>query len=170
MLTLRLASLSVIVFAATHLWTADAASPKTLRYLVLSNGRTAGSEVDVYNPGGHIDCTFEFNDRGRGPKIAAHYIVAADGLLLRADVTGNDYLKATVDEHFAVKGGIAVWKNTSENGQSPAPGFYISNNGAPVETALVVGALVKAKGVPVKLLPAGEARAPAVAWAAACRP
>jgi hypothetical protein len=36
--------------------------------------------VDVYNPGGHIDCTFEFNDRGRGPKIAAHYIVAADGI------------------------------------------------------------------------------------------
>ena len=158
MLKFRLASLSALLFAATHLWAADAASPQTLRYLVLSNGRTAGSEVDVYNPGGHIDCTFEFNDRGRGPKIAAHYIVAADGLLLRTDVTGNDYLKATVDEHFAVKDGIAVWKSTSENGQSPAAGFYISNNGAPVEAALLVGALVKAKGVPVKLLPAGEAR------------
>src|SRR5215469_1074129 len=158
MLKFRLASLAAIVFAATHLWAADAASPKTLRYLVLSNGRTAGSEVDVYNPGGHIDCTFEFNDRGRGPKIAAHYIVAADGLPLRTDVTGNDYLKAMVDEHFAVKDGIAAWKSTSENGQSPAAGFYISNNGAPVESALLVGALIKAKGVSVKLLPAGEAR------------
>ena len=114
--------------------------------------------MDVYNPGGHIDCTFEFNDRGRGPKVAAHYIIAADGLPLRVDETGNDYLKAPVDEHFAVEGGIAHWKSTSENGQAPAPGFYISNNGASVESALLIGVLLKAKGVPVKLLPAGEAR------------
>jgi len=46
----------------------------------LSKGRTAGSEVDRYNPGGHVYCTFELNDRGRGPKVAAHYIVADDGL------------------------------------------------------------------------------------------
>jgi hypothetical protein len=154
----RLASLSALLFAATHLWATDAASPQTLRYTILSNGRTAGSEVDVYSPGGHIDCTFEFNDRGRGPKVAAHYIVAADGLLLRADLTGNDYLKAPVDEHFAVKDAIAVWKSTSESGQAHAAGFYISNNGASAESALLVGALLKAKNVPVKLLPAGEAR------------
>jgi hypothetical protein len=44
-----------------------ARNSKDLCIEVLSNGRTAGSEVDV-NPGGHIDCTFEFNDRGRGPR------------------------------------------------------------------------------------------------------
>ncbi len=114
--------------------------------------------MDVYNPGGHIDCTFEFNDRGRGPKIAAHYVVASDGLLLSVDETGNDYLKAPVDEHFAVKDGIAVWKSTSENGQAPAQGFYISNNGPSAEPALLVDALLRAKSIPVKLLPAGEAR------------
>src|SRR5258708_40291248 len=37
-------------------------------------------------------------------------------------------------------------------------GFYISNNGPGAEQALLVAALVKAKGGPVKLLPAGEAR------------
>ncbi len=114
--------------------------------------------MDVYNPGGHIDCTFEFNDRGRGPKIAAHYVVASDGLLLSVDETGNDYLKVPVDEHFAVKDGIAVWKSTSENGQAPAQGFYISNNGPSAEPALLVDALLRAKSIPVKLLPAGEAR------------
>lgn len=158
MFVLRLASLSALLFAASHLWAADAASRQTFRYTILSNGRTAGGEVDVYNPGGHIDCTFEFNDRGRGPKVAARYIVAADGLPLRVDETGNDYLKAPVNEHFAVEGGIAHWKSTSENGQAPAPGFYISNNGASAESALLVDALLRAKGVPVKLLPAGEAR------------
>jgi hypothetical protein len=158
MSVLHLVSLSALLVFVSHLWAADAVAPQTLRYTILSNGRTAGSEVDVYSPGGHIDCTFEFNDRGRGPKIAAHYIVAVDGLPLRVDETGNDYLKAPVDEHFAVKDGIAVWKSTSESGQAPAGGFYISNNGASAESALLVGALLNAKSVPVRLLPAGEAR------------
>jgi hypothetical protein len=158
MSVLYLASLSALLFFVSHLWAADAAAAETLRYTILSNGRTAGSEVDVYSPGGHIDCAFEFNDRGRGPKVVTHYILAVDGLPSRVDETGNDYLKAPVDEHFAVKDGIAVWKSTSESGQAPADGFYVSNNGASAESAFLVGALLKAKGVPVKLLPAGEAR------------
>jgi hypothetical protein len=158
MFVLRLASLSALLFAVSHLCAADAAAPQTLRYTILMNGTVAGHGVDTYSPGGHIDCTFEFNDRGRGPQIAAHYIIAADGLPLRTDVTGNDYLKAPVEEHFAVEDGLAHWKSTSENGQAPASGFYISNNGPAAESALLVGALLKAKDVHVKLLPAGEAR------------
>jgi imidazolonepropionase-like amidohydrolase len=158
MLTLRLASLSALLFAVSHLWAADTASPQTLRYTILSNGRAAGSEVDIYGSGGHIDSTFEFNDRGRGPKIAAHYLVAGDGSPLRTDITGNDYLKAPVDEHFSVEAGIGHWKSASENGQAAAPGFYVSNNGPAAESALLVGALLNAKDTPVRLFPAGEAR------------
>jgi len=114
--------------------------------------------VDTYGPGGHIDSTFEFNDRGRGPKIEAHYILASDGSPLRTDITGNDYLKAPVDEHFAVEAGVGHWKSTSENGHAPAPGFYVSNNGPAAESAFLVSALLKAKEAPVTLFPAGEAR------------
>jgi imidazolonepropionase-like amidohydrolase len=113
--------------------------------------------VDAYSTGGHIDCTFEFNDRGRGPKVAAHYIIGADGLPSRLDVTGNDYLKSPVDEHFAVEGAVAHWKSTSESGKAPAPGFYASNNGPALESALLVAVLLKSKD-DVKLFPAGEAR------------
>ena len=114
--------------------------------------------MDTYGPGGHIDSTFEFNDRGRGPKIEAHYILASDGSPLRTDITGNDYLKAPVDEHFAVEAGVGHWKSTSENGHAPAPGFYVSNNGPAAESAFLVSALLKAKEAPVTLFPAGEAR------------
>ena len=158
MLAFRLASLCGVLFTSFQLWAADAAGTQTLRYTILSNGRTAGSEVDVYGPGGHIDSTFEFNDRGRGPKIAAHYLVAADGSPLRIDIIGNDYLKAPVDEHFTAEAGLGHWKSTSENGQAPAPGFYVSINGPAAESALLVGALLKAKNAAVKLFPAGEAR------------
>jgi hypothetical protein len=158
MLRLRPIQLSVFAIVGTLLWRSDALALQTLRYSVVSNGKTAGSEVDTYGPGGHIDSTFEFNDRGRGPKIEAHYIIAADGSPLRTDITGNDYLKAPVDEHFTVEAGVGHWKSTSENGHAPEPGFYISNNGPAAEAALLVSALLKAKDAPFALFPAGEAR------------
>ena len=152
----RFLALFVPILVASHLWAADA--PKTLRYTILSNGRIAGSEVDTYGPNGRVDTTYEFNDRGRGPRIEAHYVIGSDGLPQRSDLTGNDYLKAPVDEHFAIENGTAHWKSTSENGQASTAGFYISNNGPTAESAFLVAALLKAEGAPVKLLPSGEAR------------
>jgi imidazolonepropionase-like amidohydrolase len=157
MFRIRLISISILIFAIAVLYSPRAGAWQTLRYTIVSNGKTTGGEVDSYGADGHIDSTFEFTDRGRGPKIAAHYIVAADGSPIRTDITGNDYLKAPVDEHFSIEGGVGRWKSTSENGQGAAPGFYISNNGPAAETALLVSALVKANA-PVKLFPAGEAR------------
>ena len=149
---------SAFFLILSFLCTAYSSAQQTIRYSIVSNGRNAGSEVDAFSADGHIDSAFEFNDRGRGPKIEAHYIFAADGTPLRTDITGNDYLKAPVDEHFSVEAGSGHWKSTSEHGQAPAPGFYISNNGPASETAMLVAALLKAKGTPVKLFPAGQAR------------
>jgi imidazolonepropionase-like amidohydrolase len=149
---------SSLVVAVFLLCSAHAVAGQKLRYSIVSNGKSAGSEVDTFSPDGRIDSTFEFNDRGRGPKIEAHYVVAADGSPQRTDITGNDYLKAPVDEHFSIEAGTAHWKSSSENGQVNAPGFYISNNGPVCETALLVSALLKAKGSPLRLFPAGEAR------------
>ncbi len=134
------------------------AEPLVLRYTIASNGKTAGSEVDSYFPDGRIESTFEFNDRGRGPKISAAYQLDPTGLPIRVDETGNDYLKAPVDEHFLVKDGKANWKSTAENGEAGSGAFYVSNNGTAAELAFLVSALQKANGKPVRLLPAGEAR------------
>jgi hypothetical protein len=154
----RVIPLLFLALAASVLWTSDAAAQQTLRYTIIGNGKTEGSEVDTYGPGGQIDSTFEFNDRGRGPKIEAHYVVARDGWPLRTDITGNDYLKAPVDEHFSVESGVGHWKSTSENGQAPAPGFYVSINGPAVESALLVDALTRATEAHINLFPSGEAR------------
>lgn len=156
MFTLRLALLSLLVCVLRPL--AAAAESQTLRYTVVSNGKLAGSEVDTYLPGGRVESAFEFNDRGRGPKVSAVYGLDSNGMPSKVDETGNDYLKAPVDEHFEVKDGIAHWKSTTEDGQGPAGSFYVSNNGAAAELAFLVTALEKAHGAPVHLLPAGEAR------------
>ena len=153
----RLAVL-LVVCPAVLTWTASGAAQETLRYKIISNETVAGSEVDKYGPGGRIESDFEFNDRGRGPKISAHYVIGSNGLPTRTDITGNDYLKSPVEEHFALEQGRWHWKSTSEDAASGAEGFYVSNNGSAAELALLTAALVKAKGLPVKLLPAGEAR------------
>jgi imidazolonepropionase-like amidohydrolase len=155
----RSISLSVLaVFAACAACaTAQSAHETTLRYAILTNGKPAGSEVDTFHADGTIESHFEFNDRGRGPKIVARYTLGPNGLPITTDITGNDYLKAPVDEHFSFANGTAKWQSTSESGRSARPGFYISNNGSSVESALLVAALVKAGTSPVDLFPAGQA-------------
>jgi hypothetical protein len=126
-------------------------------YTILMNHAVAGTEVDTYGDLGVIDSTFEFNDRGRGPKITAHYVLAPTGVPVATDVTGNDYLKAPVDEHFKVVAARGQWRSTSEQGEGVASSFYVSNNGPVVEAALLVAALLNAKDHTLALLPAGEA-------------
>ena len=121
---IRLA-LATSFFCVCHLLAAAAVTnaPQVIRYTIASNGKVAGSEVDTYYPEGRIDSTFEFNDRGRGPKVSSKYQLDAGGLPVRVDETGNDYLKAPVDEHFEVANGTASWRSTSEKGEAPAGAF-----------------------------------------------
>lgn len=152
----RIAVLSLLVCACP--FAVGAAASQTLRYTISSNSAVAGSEVDTYLPDGRVESKFEFNDRGRGPKISVVYVFDSAGLPVKVDETGNDYLKAPVDEHFEIKDGIAHWKSTTEDGQAPAGGFYVSNNGSFAEFAAMMTALKKANGAPLHLFPGGEAR------------
>ncbi len=157
MFRFRLALLSLLI-SIWHPTAVAAPAPQTLRYTITSNGRVAGSEIDTYLADGRVESAFEFNDRGRGPKVSAVYVLDSNGLPRRVDETGIDYLKAPVDEHFEVKEGVAHWKSTAEDGHAPAGGFYVSNNGPAAELAFLVATLEKAHGTPVPLFPAGEAR------------
>jgi hypothetical protein len=156
MFTFRLAPAFLLMFV----WQTPAlaaAGPEAIRYSISSNGTVAGHEIDTYQPDGRVESTFEFNDRGRGPKISAIYILDSNGLPVRVDETGNDYLKAPVDEHFEIRDGVAHWKSTAESGEAAAGGFYVSNNGPAAEFAFLVAVLQKTHA-PVRLLPSGEAR------------
>src|SRR6266702_2255627 len=150
-------SILFAVCVSVSLFAADSA-PKTIHYTIRMAGNVAGSEVDTYFPDGHVESAFEFNDRGRGPKVTARYEVRPDGMVVRTSVTGNDYLKAPVDEQFSLVSDHAQWKSTSEKGEANGAGFYSSLNGTPVEAGLMATALLKAKGKSVKLFPAGEAK------------
>lgn len=136
-----------------------AASPTTLRYAVVSFGKTVGSQT-VSIAGDELRIEFEFNDRGRGPKIEQSIRLGRDLVPTSNRVRGLDYLKSPVDESFAVRGGRAIWKSAAEAGEAAvgaSPAFYLSGSGSPYEIGLLVKALERRPDRRLALLPVGEA-------------
>jgi hypothetical protein len=133
-------------------------APGEGRYSILMLGNKAGFETSTRNADGSLQLYYEFNDRGRGPKITERIVLNGQGIPIQIQNTGIDYEKATVDEHFALSGGSATWKNRAEDGMQPSQGgaFYTSISGVPEEGALLARALLAAGGR-LPLLPAGEA-------------
>jgi len=135
-----------------------ASAQEPIRYTAIMAGNKAGFGTSTHNPDGTLQYYFEFNDRGRGPKVTEHVVLDPSGIPTQIDNTGNDYDKTPVDEHFTLQNGSAIWKNRAEQGQkqTSAKAFYVSLSGTPQETDLMARALLSAGGR-LPLLPAGEA-------------
>lgn len=134
-------------------------SADTKRYAVLMMGQPAGAETSTVTQSGERRITFEYNDRGRGPKLTSRIALAPDGTPTLIETNGNDYYKGAVTERFSLDGGRAVWKNKAEEGERALAGraFYVSMDGSPEENALLARALLAAPGGRLPLLPEGEA-------------
>ena len=129
------------------------------RYAVLMMEKPAGMQTSTVGADGSRNLSYEFNDRGRGPKLTAHVRLDAAGVPVSMDIDGVDYLKAPVAERFTAANGVARWKNSAEAGEQKiaAPGFYLSTQGLPEELAWLARALLKAPDQRMALLPAGQA-------------
>ena len=125
---------------------------------VLMSGNPAGTQATWRGDDGRIHVFFEFNDRGRGPKVWTEIVPGPGGIPTALVNTGVDYYKGPVDERFVVASGKANWKNKAEQGEKAvAKAFYSSMYGPPEEGALLARALLSAGGR-LPLLPDGEAR------------
>jgi len=130
---------------------------RAVRYDWLTAGAVSGSQVLQIRVDGSRVSDFEFNDRGRGPKIHDEVRFAGDGSVRSLQVSGNSYMGAPVDESFAVADGQARWHSTLESGEAPAGPFYVPNDGSPEQRAILARALLAAPGQKLDLLPAGTA-------------
>ncbi|HET9793722.1 MAG TPA: amidohydrolase family protein [Thermoanaerobaculia bacterium] len=142
-----------LMFAAAA--AAGAAEPD--RYTVLLSGNRAGEETVLRLPSGELRIHFEFNDRGRGPKIDERIDLDGRGWPSAIEITGVDYFKGAVEERFRREGRRATWKSDVEHGEAADGGFYLAFNGAPVEVGLLAAALLRAPDHGVALLPEGRA-------------
>ena len=129
------------------------------RSTILMMGNKAGEQAIWQTSDGATHVLFEFNDRGRGPRIVTDYRFDAQGNIVSETVHGHDYLKASSDESFTLANGKAAWKNRSENGSKDVRGpvFYSSMFGPPQDATYLVRAAL-AHGGSIALLPSGEAR------------
>lgn len=157
-----LALLLALVFAARSL--RPASSPpdgavESARYTVLMMDRAVGVQTSSLMPGGERRYFFQYNDRGRGPRISSRIVLGPSGVPAIIENLGYDYFKNRVVERFAVERGKAAWRNRQEQGERAAPGraFYVSMSGVPEEAALLARALLAAPDGKLGLLPEGEA-------------
>ncbi len=137
----------------------DSVPKDAVRYSVLSSGNLAGNQAVWKSAEGKRHVLYQYNDRGRGPRIETVTTLAADGTPTSTENTGHDYLKGKVEERFSIQDGVARWKNKAENGERPVKTavFFPSFYGPPEEFALLAKALLRAGGT-LPLLPDGEAR------------
>ncbi len=149
---------SLIALASLLSLRAEAQSPDTVFYSVVTSAKTVAGSQKTWRDRDGVHIAYEYNDRGRGPKIYEDVRLDGDGLPLATTLRGNDYLKNVVDEEFSLTNGVATWKSSAESGSHNGPGgFYVSFDGAPAEFGLLANALVKSAAKRVVLLPAGEA-------------
>lgn len=137
---------------------ADVPKDAVMRTVLLDKTAT-GQDAVWRSADGTIHEFFQFNDRGRGPKIYTNYRVDGNSLVVSEESKGVDYMKTPVAEKFSLVSGVAAWKNQSEDEkQANAQGrFYIDINGGPESQAILARALLNAKNGSIPVLPAGEA-------------
>jgi hypothetical protein len=129
------------------------------RHTIILGGNKAGLQTTSVAADGTREVSYEFNDRGRGPKINARIKVDEAGLPISVQASGNDYMTVPVTEIFTIEQGLARWKNDAESGEKKltGPAFYVSLHSVPEEGALLANALLKSEGNKLALLPEGQA-------------
>lgn len=130
----------------------------TVHFSVLLRGKIVGSHVSTRN-GNEISIHFEYTDRGRGPVLDSQIVLGPDGIPISLQTSGNDYLKAPVEESFSREAGVTGWKNNAESGSTrpDGPAFYFSLDRSMEELGILAAALARAEGNRLPLLPSGEA-------------
>jgi hypothetical protein len=133
----------------------------TTRYEVISSGKITGKHLKWSNEAGHVAYHYEFNDRGRGPRIVVNLKTTGDGTVIERTAKGHDYFKSPVDETYSYSDGIAKWKNHIEDDkkQSDAKLLYSALNSVPAEVELALKSLLKAPNHQLDVVPQGKLKA-----------
>lgn len=137
----------------------SAAESREVRYDWLTQGEASGSLVTRIGEDGERHSQFEFNDRGRGPKIEETIRLDAAGLPVAITVEGKSYMGAPAKEQFNRTDDTARWTSTLDSGEREIDGpvFYAAAEGTPDQIALLARALLQSQDQRLDLLPAGEA-------------
>lgn len=135
------------------------APPPPTEFAVILGGAQAGTMAVQATGASAYRVTFEYNDRGRGPRLDSTIRLGPDSTPVRIETDGNDYLKGRVAERFERTATHAKWSSSGGAGSRAVSGraFYLPFDGTPFDTGLLARALQRAPGGTIALLPEGEA-------------
>jgi imidazolonepropionase-like amidohydrolase len=145
--------LSLALIGAAH------AQPVVRSDAVISAGKNVGKQTLETRGDGSVKAEYFYNDRDHGDHIVATWSLDASGVPTAYEAHGNDYMKAPVDERFAVQAGKATWKDSHTSGEKTLQGaaFYMPAVPPPEFYGVLARALLKAPDHRLPLLPAGSA-------------
>lgn len=146
--TIAIFSLTSVAFALTD----------TTRYSIITTEKISGKQLMWSDGPGKVSYWFEYNDRGRGPKLRVDLTID-NGQVIARTVTGVDYFKGPVLETFELSNGVAKWKNKTENDQRTVSGpvLYSPMDGVPGEIEWDLKLLKKHSHIDeMNVLPSGK--------------
>lgn len=132
----------------------------TTRYTVLTTDKVSGKLLRWTDTPDKVSYYYEYNDRGRGPKLRVDIVLNEHHVISRK-VTGVDYYKGEVNEVFEIANGVAKWKNKIEEGQKNvnAAVLYSALNGIPAEVEWDIKMALKVPHIQeIETVPSGKLR------------
>ncbi len=131
----------------------------TLVYQIYYGERLAGEQLRWRAENGDYKYFYEYNDRGRGPRIEETITMNEQGSIVKQSIKGHNYYKDDVNETFEVADNQAKWQSEIEEGTSSIDSkpFYFSQNGTHASMELLVKELLSSANGKVDLLPGGSA-------------
>lgn len=135
------------------------ASAPAAAFTVILGGAHAGTMTVQATGNGAYRVHFEYNDRGRGPRLDSTIRLDPASTPVLVETDGNDYMKGAVAERFERTATRATWSGGGGTGRRAVSGraFYLPFDGTPFDTGLLARALLRAPAGTIALLPEGEA-------------
>ncbi len=100
---------------------------------------------------------YSYSDRGRGPKYDETITLSPKNYITSQTITGVNYRKVKVNEHFSIKDTIAKWVNPKEisEGSYNDDQLYFRYNGSPAAYEIIAQLLLASHRNEIKLYPQG---------------
>ena len=132
---------------------------ETTEFRVLMAERDVG-HFTVNRDGNTATVVFDYKQNGRGPTIAETLTLDSDGSPLKWTVTGRTTFGNAVEESFTRTGKGVSWKDLSGPGTikgKAAPRYYVTQNGSPLDVAMLAKALLADPDRKMDIAPGGTA-------------
>ena len=130
----------------------------TTYYDVIFRESKAGVYKKWQEGSGSYGYYYTYTDRGRGPVLSEQITLDNNGFIKSQSVSGVNYLKDSVYEHFEVNGNLAQWTNSAgkDQGEFSSDALYFRYDGTPASYEILAQGLINVENKCVELYPKGS--------------